>query len=70
MEHLPTVEASIRYWEAVRLQAIRARNDRLVRTALSLRLAYEAARAQLTTRKSPPIRRRLDQGKDNDSAKG
>ena len=24
LEHLPTVDASIRYWEAVRLHAIRA----------------------------------------------
>ena len=26
LEHLPTVEASIRYWEAIRVQAIRSRD--------------------------------------------
>jgi hypothetical protein len=44
LDHLPTVEASIRYWEAVRVRAIRSHNHALERTALGLRLSYETAR--------------------------
>ena len=47
MEHLPTVEACIRYWEAIRVYAIRARNPALERTATSLRSSYEHALEQL-----------------------
>ena len=54
-DHLPTVEASIRYWEAVRIRAIRSHNRDLERTAMGLRRSYEAARhALLQARPSPP----------------
>jgi hypothetical protein len=49
MEHLPTVEASIRYWEAVRDRAISARE----RTAMGLRRSYEAVLAALSKAKPP-----------------
>ncbi len=58
MKHLPTVEASISYWEAVRRHAIRFHDRGLERTATALRLAYEAARAELTKQKPPPSPRR------------
>jgi hypothetical protein len=48
MEHLPTVEASIRYWEAVRVQACRAGQPELELTAMALRCSYEQARQELT----------------------
>ena len=48
MEHLPTVEASIRYWEAVRLHAIRVRELALELTAIGLRSSYEQALKELT----------------------
>ena len=54
MEHLPTVEACIHYWEAVRIHAIRARNAGLEWTAISLRSTYEQAREEL--KKPNPIR--------------
>jgi hypothetical protein len=44
LDHLPTVEASIRYWEAVRVRAMRSHDHDLEWTALGLRLSYEAAR--------------------------
>ena len=47
MDHLPTVEACIRYWEAIRVYAIRARNPAMEWTARSLRSSYEQAREQL-----------------------
>jgi hypothetical protein len=55
MEHLPTVEASIRYWEAIRVLAIRARDDQLERIATGLSLSYGAARLELTKRQRPPL---------------
>jgi hypothetical protein len=54
MEHLPTVEASIRYWEAVRDRAIRARDHARELTAMGLRRSYEAALAALTKAKAQP----------------
>lgn len=48
LEHLPTVEASIRYWEAVRLHAIRVGEPVLELTAIGLRSSYEQARRELT----------------------
>jgi hypothetical protein len=44
MEHLPTVEARIRYWNAVRRHAIRTSNLGLELTARNLQTAYEEAR--------------------------
>ena len=52
MKHLPTVEASIHYWEAVRVHAVRACNSALEWTAISLRSSYEHAREEL--RKAEP----------------
>lgn len=53
MEHPPTVEASIRYWEAVRVYAIRVTDSALARTALGLRSEYEDAWRELTKSVSP-----------------
>jgi hypothetical protein len=47
MQHLPTVEASIRYWEAIRLEAAHQNDFARQRTAGGLRLSYEAARREL-----------------------
>jgi hypothetical protein len=62
LNHLPTVEASIRYWEAVRIRAIRSRNRALERTALGLRLSYEAARHGLLQARPTPPRSRPGPG--------
>ena len=48
LEHLPTVEASIRYWEAVRLLAISASQPALEWIAMGLRESYQQARQELT----------------------
>lgn len=64
MEHLPTVEASIRYWEAIRAHAIREGQPDLELTATALRDSYERARQELTsaersqTKSEPPHGRR------------
>jgi hypothetical protein len=44
MDHLTTIEASIRYWEADRLHAVRVREPALELTAIGLRCDYEQAR--------------------------
>ncbi len=57
-EHLPTVEASIRYWDAIRVRALRAGDHGLAETATGLKLSYEEARRELTTRRKtgpPPV---------------
>jgi hypothetical protein len=46
-EHLPTVEACIRYWEAVRVDAIRTGETSRELTAMALRSSYEQARQEL-----------------------
>jgi hypothetical protein len=60
MEDLATVEAGIRYWEAVRLRAAGANDHQLERTATSLKLSYEAARQALIMAQKPKVRRRPD----------
>ncbi len=65
MEHLPTVEASIRYWEAVGAHAIRTGQPDLEWTATALRSSYEQARQELldaerSQKKSAPRRARRD----------
>jgi hypothetical protein len=57
LDHLPAVEARVRYWEAVRVRAIRSRNHGLERTATGLRLSYEAARQFLLKAKPIPPRK-------------
>jgi hypothetical protein len=47
-EHLPTVEESIRYWEAIRVLATQANDAALEQTATGLKLSYEEARLDLT----------------------
>jgi hypothetical protein len=47
LEHLPTVEACIVYWEAVRVRAARPNDRGLERTAEGLRLSFEQAREAL-----------------------
>jgi hypothetical protein len=46
-QHLPTVEACILYWEAVRVNAIRTRQPARELTAVTLRSSYEQARQEL-----------------------
>jgi hypothetical protein len=46
-EHLPTVEACILYWEAMRVNAIRMRESARELTAMALRSSYEQARQEL-----------------------
>jgi hypothetical protein len=61
-EHLPTVEASIRYWEAIRLMAVRENDPGLEQTATGMKLSYEEARLDLNGMKPDrprAIRRRL-----------
>ena len=60
MEDPATVEAGIRYWEAVRLRAAGANDHQLERTATSLKLSYEAARQALIMARKPTGRRRPD----------
>lgn len=61
MEHLPTVEAGIRYWEAVRVRATEADDLALELTAFGLRSSYEQAHHELTNagsaQKKPAPRR-------------
>ena len=45
--HLPTVEASLRYWEAVHSRAVAEDDPDVARTATGLWLSYEAARREL-----------------------
>ena len=45
--HLPTVEASLRYWEAVHSRAVADDDQDVERTAAGLWLSYEAARREL-----------------------
>ena len=45
--HLPTVEASLRYWEAVHSRAVADDDPDVERTAAGLWLSYEAARREL-----------------------
>jgi hypothetical protein len=45
--HLPTIEASLLYWEAVRSRAVADNDYAVARTATGLWLSYEAARREL-----------------------
>jgi hypothetical protein len=47
LEHLPTVEGCIRYWEAVRVEALQTGDAALAWTAESLRQSFEEARQRL-----------------------
>jgi hypothetical protein len=63
MEHLPTVEASIRYWKAVRVHAIETGQPALEWTAMALQESYEQTRQELTNaersqKKNAPLRAR------------
>jgi hypothetical protein len=44
---LPTIEASLRYWESVRSRAVADHDYDVARTATGLWLSYEAARREL-----------------------
>jgi hypothetical protein len=44
---LPTLEASLRYWEAVRSRAVADDDHDVERTAAGLWLSYEVARREL-----------------------
>jgi hypothetical protein len=47
IEHLPTVEACIRYWQAIRILAAGAGMFALARTASGLQASYEQAHKEL-----------------------
>jgi hypothetical protein len=67
-EHLPTVEACIRYWEAVRVNAIRTRERSVELTATALRSSYEQARQELIDAESlrqSEAKRRLRTGRSS-----
>jgi hypothetical protein len=61
-EHLPTIEASIGYWESVRARALADGDHGLVRTATGLRLSHEAAR-----QKQLEVGRTADRGRSDRS---
>jgi hypothetical protein len=52
MEHEPTVEARIRYWQAVHILATGANMPAMARTASGLQASYEQARQELNMRKA------------------
>lgn len=56
VDHLPTVEAGIAYWDAVRHKAVQASDPRLTQTALSLRAVYQDARDELKRAETQPKR--------------
>ena len=45
--HLPTIEASLCYWQSVRSRAVADHDPDVARTATGLWLSYEAARREL-----------------------
>ena len=47
LKHLPTIEASLRYWQSVRSRAVADDDPDVARTAAGLWLSYEAARQEL-----------------------
>jgi hypothetical protein len=47
MQHLPTVEASIRYWDAISHEAAEDKDPARQQTATALKLTYESARREL-----------------------
>ena len=51
-QHLPTVEACILYWEAVRVDAIQTGEPFRELTAMALRSSYEQARLELIDKAS------------------
>jgi hypothetical protein len=57
MEHLPTIEACIRYWDIVRVHAIRACDPALEWTASALLSSYEQARQE--QKKPEPSHQRI-----------
>jgi hypothetical protein len=57
MEHLPTIEACIRYWDIVRVHAIRACDPALEWTASALLSSYEQARQE--QKQSEPSHQRI-----------
>jgi hypothetical protein len=59
-QHMPTIEASISYWESVRARALAEGDHNLVRTATGLRLSHEAARQERLKAGRTADRRRLD----------
>jgi hypothetical protein len=57
LKHLPTIEASIRYWEAVSERAWESGDDSLLETANGLKACYEEARAELAKEKNSEPRK-------------
>ena len=47
LKHLPTIEASLRYWQSVRSRAVADHDHDVERTAAGLWLSYEVARREL-----------------------
>jgi hypothetical protein len=57
LKDLPTVEACIRYWEAIGRQAWETGDDSLLETAKGLKESYEEARAELSKAEQPKARK-------------
>jgi len=58
LDHLPTVEASIRYWEAIGARATETDDRAVMKTAAGLKLSYEAVRNALLNAANTPKRGR------------
>jgi hypothetical protein len=57
LQHLPTVEAAIVYWEAVSRYAWDVGDDSLLETANGLKKSYEDARTELSKVEQPQPRK-------------
>ena len=57
LKHLATVEAAIRYWDAVSRQAWDQGDDSLLETANGLKKSYEDALAELSKIEEAPRRK-------------
>jgi hypothetical protein len=57
LKHLPTVEACIRYWEAISNRAWEIGDDSLLETASGLKESYEEARTELSKAEQPKTRK-------------
>ncbi len=57
LKHLPTVEACIRYWDAISRRAWDLGDDALLETASGIKESYEEARAELSKAEQPKERK-------------
>jgi hypothetical protein len=57
LKHLPTVEACIRYWEAISRRAWDLGDDSLLETASGIKESFEEAKAELSKEEQPKERK-------------